>query len=570
MNDTHNSLQLECGDPQSSPATFSRFVFPFAYVPMKWPEESIPRRKSEKNPLVYIEMSDSDTSEHSDLLMQVRRDYFTHETQTVVFDSAKWLQMDPDRWRQTTWGEPIPLKSRGRTIPVSMLPPQLLLFEWSADAEEENGVDPTKIFQTGFLLCDLYFPDYVEQGCHKPELDDLLLINDLFRYYLCPYPGHGKKYRPCLQEVPLTYQQEAGKDEKRKVGDADEDDKAAYLLRWTRLLDYRARIDQQDWRLVPEDFCEQTCNSSNHPCQDGAIPYADQRTYVWSAAILKGGAKALGRRLRTSQWCAHQFGHWIRLLNVDPPDDSGVPSKTHNNVSQFERDWAWERTYHRWEEEGTWYGFSYHSGVLLGPPSEMPPMWCHFRLMYFDMVILLLYVRISLFRFSRCLTEITTAAEITAPSSLKKFENLRAAFSTFTIRYQFPLLSNQQQGIELYTLARKHFDIDDLYKEVKMEIDSTHDFMETLRQARLNKSANVLARLGIPLATGALVASIFGMNAKDFPLLDWGLILFSPQWWKDYGFRRPGISLLAMSLIVLAAVVCGYAYVKCKTSKVDE
>ena len=118
---------------------------------------------------------------------------------------------------------------------------------------------------------------------------------------------------------------------------------------------------------------------------------------------------------------------------------------------KFERRWAKERTYHRWEELGTWYGFNYHSGVMIGPPFNTPhdtPIWRHFRQMYFDTALLLLYIRVTLFRFSRQLTKITSEYDITESKSHKVFQCLRADFTTFTIRYQFPLLSNQQQAIE--------------------------------------------------------------------------------------------------------------------------
>ncbi|MGH8613413.1 MAG: hypothetical protein ACREYF_15710 [Gammaproteobacteria bacterium] len=62
----------------------------------------------------------------------------------------------------------------------------------------------------------------------------------------------------------------------------------------------------------------------------------------------------------------------------------------------FEREWAKERTYRRWEEWGSYYGFNYHSGAMLGPPETNPPFWRHFAEVYFDQVLLLLYLRVSL------------------------------------------------------------------------------------------------------------------------------------------------------------------------------
>ena len=192
----------------------------------------------------------------------------------------------------------------------------------------------------------------------------------------------------------------------------------------------------------------------------------------------------------TEDWEAHIYGHWIKLLNVDKPD--ATARHTHFST-RFEREWAKERTYHRWEEWGTFYGFSYHSGALLCPPFNEPddvPLWRHFGTMYFDMYLLLLYVRVTLFRFSTQLTAISRDARGQGDDKIKdwsdKFEALRWQFALFTNLYQFPLISNQQQGLELYSLARKYLDLDDLYKEVHSEIQSSHDFLLQKQQQQQN------------------------------------------------------------------------------------
>jgi len=64
----------------------------------------------------------------------------------------------------------------------------------------------------------------------------------------------------------------------------------------------------------------------------------------------------------------------------------------------------------------------------------------------------------------------------------------------------------------MYEIAYKHFDIKEFYDEVKREIDDTHEFLEIKQSARLSEAANAIARVGIPLAAAALVASLFGME----------------------------------------------------------
>jgi len=100
----------------------------------------------------------------------------------------------------------------------------------------------------------------------------------------------------------------------------------------------------------------------------------------------------------------------------------------------------------------------------------------------------------------------------------------------------------------MYTLARQHFDIDDLYKEIKQEIDNTHEFIETVQQRKLNETATMIAKWGIPIATFALIASIFGMNAKDFRFLYWFELLRTKPW-PGYQPEMTSLSLLTLLLI---------------------
>jgi hypothetical protein len=152
-----------------------------------------------------------------------------------------------------------------------------------------------------------------------------------------------------------------------------------------------------------------------------------------------------------------------------------------------------------------------------------PPLWRHFREMYFDQVLLILYIRMVLFRFSTQLSLISAHARDSHHFSWsdwgEDFERLRQDFALFTNLYQFPLLSNQQQGIEMYALARKCMDVDDLFREVKEEIQGTTDY---LMQKRAQEQADVSNRLaqtssrlswlgfiGLPVALGL---SFLGMS----------------------------------------------------------
>ncbi len=511
-----NGLELLCGDPRNKPATFSRFVLPFAYK----------AERTNDAELHYKEVKE-------DEWLLARKKYFTAETRMVLFEQAKWLEMNetPPALRgnpETGKDEGFVFKHHGKEIKVNMLPPRLVLFDW--ESEDSRSQDKPGIFQTAFLCVDLWFPE--TDGGNKPAFDDLLRLNEMFRYFDWPnYEGHKMDYLETLGDAPVEY----NTSNPETVSDRSKKLYECYFARWANLLIIPVKINDEFYRLVPENilelgvsYFEDTEKLTDAPRASDFLVYADNRAYVWSAAIFKEGAEALKDFFKTGEWRAREYGHWIKFLNVDKPDSRGMPSKTHSGVMEFEKKWADERTYHRWEEWGTWYGFSYHSGVMMGPPKTDVPLWCHFRLMYFDIVLLLFYLRVTLFRFSRQLSEIACeSCDWRLP-----FEALRKNFSRFSILYQFPLLSNQEQAIEMYTLARKHFDIDDFYEEVKREIDDTHDYFETIRARELSEAANrmsdisnkiamigiIISYLAIPLTVAGLMASLFGMDLENLHL----------------------------------------------------
>ena len=135
--------------------------------------------------------------------------------------------------------------------------------------------------------------------------------------------------------------------------------------------------------------------------------------------------------------------------------------------------------------------------------------------MYFDQVLLLLYMRVTLFRFSRELSvvsgrmlKLTNSGEDSASAMdgwRQDFRELRLSFTCFENLYQFPLFSNQQQAVELYVRAREGLDIDGLYKEVAGEIRSSDELLES----EVGEKRNKLAELLNNVAFWGLLFSIF-------------------------------------------------------------
>ncbi len=488
--------------PESNSATFSRFVLPFDYDI----EPCIGIKSDLANLFYKINPTDN-------LSFIKRRKYLTCETGDVLYNRARWFDMCSG-WGKTIWGkENVIVKLRDCDFSLGMLPPRIVLFEAQGEFSSEQKykkkhAQHKKILKTGFLLVDVYFP---EQD-NKPCLDDLLHLNENFRYFGIPYDKHVKLFKECLGQIPVKYSNDHHVTKVHEVLDLE-----CYFERWANLLEIPIKVNKSFYRLFPETWAQNardfSYNKGKAKYQNNWMKSDDNRTYVWTAAFLKEGGRTLQKVFEPEENLeAKKYGHWHKLLNVDSPDFSSEDN-SHKFVTQFERDWANERTYKRWESKGAWYGFSYHSGAVL---AEAEYVFLPFSSYYFDTSMFLLHIRLSLFRFSSELSEAFTKNEKEISLIKKHFRNIRKEFLKFTIFYQYPMLSNQQQHVEMYTINHKYFDIEDIFREIKQEIDNTHEFFETIEANNLTKSANKIATWGIPIAVVGVASGFLWTNNFNF------------------------------------------------------
>ena len=476
-------------------ATFTRFTLPFAFQLQAAPEITEP-------PKLFYTVNDK-----TDLSFIKRRKYFTRETADSLYKRAQWLSIC-DNWQQTPWGKTgVDVILRNQVFKIGMHPPQLVLFE-SPEFEPQKEA---RVLQTGFLYVDVYF---CEGQANHPQLDDLLVFNEYFRYFGIPYDSHADIFQKIFSNIPVDSNGNVTIGELGKL--------ECYFERWAALLEMPVQVNGQYYRLFPQTWSKSAREWMYNTATDSQAEhwqiYADNRCYVWTAAFLEGG----GQRLQScfgpdkTTLNAADYGHWIKLLNVDtPPFDIKnqkytTPANTHIATTEFERQWAASRTYKRWQEAGTWYGFCYHGTAILAHPVDY--IFAPSSTYYFDTTLLLLYIRMILFRFGRALSGIMSDIEEQNESRVREeLQGLRRLFSRFTVLHRFPMLSNQQQHIEMYEISRKFHDIDQFFDETQKEVDNTHEFLETVEANRLATAANQLANWGIPIAACGLVAALFSM-----------------------------------------------------------
>ena len=510
------------GLAQGKPATFSRFLLPFSYQ-----LQPIKGQRIRPEQLYYESLPPQRLNDKLHKFDDDRIFYFTSETANVLYERSIWARIPEKIWEKNParCGSFTFRAAKSNKRPeITLSPPWIMLFE----GEQQND-DSHPLLQQGFLILEAYFADKEE---NQPTLDDLLEFNDLFRFINSPYSSHAEDFRAALSDFPADFKK------CNKVKDCDEEDPVSlYKNRWLSLLDIPLQREDKLYSLIPSNSlqCEKNNNRAGHlACDDNnCLLYADNRAFVWTCAILDQGASALQKEFGGSLADPTGFGHWLKLLNVDQPSD--LPLKTHFKIKKFEKNWLKERTYYRWVEDGIFYGYSYHSGAMIGSADDSLPLWYHFGQMYFDQILLLFYLRITLFAFSRKLTYINQDND---PGQLRRsFKKTRQSFAKFTNLYQFPLISNQQQGVEMYTIARKSMDIDDLFRDVRDEVTSTHEYMEMEASARLGSRANLLALIGVIIASKPLFTFVKGNY--DRMVLSIALILFVLFAFWSFKYQRP-------------------------------
>lgn len=460
-----SAVSVAAGDPERARASYTRFVLPFAYAltPTSQPAD----------PTAYCPLAEADLPD-----AVFRHNYLTPETADVLFRRARWFRL-----AGAGAGGTMEVVYRDKTeSSVTLLSPRLVLFEAEGvlgSREHQVTDSEMAILRTGFLLLDVCFPT-----AQPPTLDQMLEFNELFRYWQCPFDGHAteKRYLELLKlnakDLPV-----AGRHH------------GPYLPRWEQLLRHQVECDGRRYQLFPDHWIASARNwTDGHRGAAGSfdagwIVHADPRAFVWTCAIIEGGGITVRNRAGQANAAPEDLGAWVALLNVD--------DQAASQVSDYEREWARARTYDRWAAAGSYYGFCAHAGAVLAPPVTEPPVWRQFATMHFDQVLLLLYLRVTTFRFSQRLSEISSAAMSSQRHNdvpfRERFRRLRWAFAMFTNLYQFPLLSNQQQGVEMYEIARRNMDIDELFNEVQQEIAASEGYLDNVIQARQSDAQAVLA-----------------------------------------------------------------------------
>ena len=175
-------------------------------------------------------------------------------------------------------------------------------------------------------------------------------------------------------------------------------------------------------------------------------------------------------------------------------------------------------TYSRWADNGSFYGISRYSFVLLTDRNFFSKniLLAHMQTVYFQLVMLALLQRASIIRFSN---EATKVKIIKKDGNKRKFrqgleyvEQLYERYLNFVNKIYFREPSSQEQGIELYNMLMEEMRIEREVKDLNRELDEIHKYVSLLYQQEENSEIRLLTKLATVLLPASLVAGILGMG----------------------------------------------------------
>lgn len=205
--------------------------------------------------------------------------------------------------------------------------------------------------------------------------------------------------------------------------------------------------------------------------------------------------------------------NWYKYLFVDTNDKT-----VQNRLMQKEL--VKDATYARWIEYGTLYGVSHYSFVCVSDNSEFTRETLplpHMKSMYYQMMHLILAQRASILRFSQEVASITIKDFESKIS--KKIESAQEVYENY-IRFMNKLyarnITAQEQGVELYKMVQKVMNLEQEVKELNLEIQELHNYIEMKQEKQRNERLEQISVLGALFLPPTLLAGLFGMNIIEF------------------------------------------------------
>ena len=245
---------------------------------------------------------------------------------------------------------------------------------------------------------------------------------------------------------------------------------------------------------------------------------------------------------------------WYRYLFVDGN------SKT-VQYAPMQAKLAEKSTYLRWLGWGTLWGITRYSFVALTTAGGREMILPHTQYHYHQMAIIILAIQASLARFR---DEISILSNLKDNDDLEnKVQIMYEYYIKFINKLHFRELTSQDQGIELYAIAKKVMNFDKEIKDLDNEIAELHTYVQMKTEKNRNDRLETISKLGAVFLPPSFLAGIYGMNVFNFTktqdTLDIALIAmflsaligyFSVSSFKNWKLKWKGIKNNKFNFIV--------------------
>jgi hypothetical protein len=224
-------------------------------------------------------------------------------------------------------------------------------------------------------------------------------------------------------------------------------------------------------------------------------------------------------------------GDWLRLCGAD---SAGADPMPYN--SEFLKEMEQTAFYDRFAadpqtDSATRFLFAGYHFAIVGSGWFFDNLVIHhFRRHYFQMVLLanleLASLLVTSSRISEAVARLRHDDDGHGSGNgahrrfMDELEDISEWFLTFVHRYRFSGVSNQIQPTEIYDRLRKSMRLDDLYREVKDELEAAVAFNATCEQRRMAASADRLSNVATIGASIGLAFTFLGMNVIIDPIRD--------------------------------------------------
>ncbi len=265
----------------------------------------------------------------------------------------------------------------------------------------------------------------------------------------------------------------------------------------------------EDFVMIPYERKRDPSVLQSEKLRKGIVPAVDDRMFVVSLILDEKLTQCFASN---SEWYLNENNSfWSRYVFVDVADCCIQNKEMRNRETT-------ERTYLRWQERGTLYGYSRYSLVCISSgPFGQNILQPQLKTMYSRMVELSLVQRASILKFSGEVTRLSNLQE-QDPHLADKIRDLYREYIRFVNQIYFREVTAQEQGIDLYQALQKQIGIKDQVASLDNEIEELHQYATLLEEREQNQQLNLVTKVGGMFLIPSLLVGYFGMNIFKFDI----------------------------------------------------